>query len=518
MMKDHLVSNEIVMNSTERETRLALIENGQVAEIHLERKGERGIVGNIYKGRVIKVLPGMQAAFVDIGLPRAAFLYVGDIHHHVHDLSLMVNEEDEEETEQEEDSLSESMAEQIPPYTPIEDLIREGEDILVQISKEPLGSKGARITSHISIPGRHLVFMPTVDHVGVSRRIENEVERQRLKDVITGIKPPDCGVIVRTVSEHESPHKLQADLAFLQGTWQRILEKEKRVPAPSLIYEDLDLPLRGVRDLFTENVSRLIVDAREQYQRVLEFMDTFMPSLKPCIELYEGEEPIFEQFGLEMELNKALGRKVWLKSGGYINIDFTEALVAIDVNTGRYVGKRNLQETILKTNLEAAKEIAYQLRLRNIGGIIIVDFIDMDRQADREKVTNALSEALRKDKQKTNILKISELGLVQMTRKRTRESLTRTLCEQCPYCEGKGFIKSQTTLCYEILRAISKHISDDNAPCIQVTAHPSVVKLLFEQESDKLEMIQKNHDTKIQLHPDPNLYQEQFEIASLQSY
>ncbi len=513
-MRVSTIASEIVINISERETRLALIENGQVAEIHLERKGERGIVGNIYKGRVIKVLPGMQAAFVDIGLSRAAFLYVGDVHLHVQDLNFMVNEEEDEESPEEADAMPESIPEHLPPVTPIEDLLQEGEDILVQISKEPLGSKGARITSHISIPGRHLVFMPTVDHVGISRRIEDEAERQRLRDIIARIKPPSCGIIVRTVSEHENLEKLEADLSFLQGTWQRILEKEKKVPAPSLIYEDLDLCLRGIRDLFTEDVSRLVVDSEEHYHRVLDFMETFMPSLKPCVELYDGDEPIFDFFGIEMELNKALGRKVWLKSGGYINIDFTEALVAIDVNTGRYVGKRNLQETILKTNLEAVKEIAYQLRLRNIGGIIIVDFIDMDRGVDRDKVSNALQEALRRDKQKTNILKISELGLVQMTRKRTRESLTRTLCEPCPYCEGKGFIKSQTTVCYEILRAISRGITDEYSSCIRVTAHPEVVKLLFEQESDQLESIQGQYNTKIQLNPDPNLYQEQYEIVN----
>jgi ribonuclease G len=507
------LTSEIVMNTTKRETRLAMIESGQVVELHLERKGERGIVGNIYKGRVIKVLPGMQAAFVDIGLPRAAFLYVGDIHHHIHDLDFMMNEEENEAQQEEENGLPDGLHDTIPSYTPIEELIQEGEDVLVQISKEPLGSKGARITSHISIPGRHLVFMPTVDHIGISRRIENELERQRLKDIIAEIKPPSCGIIVRTVSEHETQEKLQADLTFLQGSWERILEKEKRVPAPSLIYEDLDLCLRGVRDLFTENVSRLIVDSREYYNRVIEFMDTFMPSLKAHVELYEGEEPIFDYFGIEMELNKALGRKVWLKSGGYINIDFTEALVAIDVNTGRFVGKRNLQETILKTNLEASREIAYQLRLRNIGGIIIVDFIDMDRPTDRDKVFNALQEALRKDKQKTNILKISELGLVQMTRKRTRESLTRTLCEQCPYCEGKGFLKSQTTVCYEILRAIGRELADEYSECLQVTANPEVLKLLFEQENDELEEIQRKYNTKILLNPDPNLFQEQYEIT-----
>jgi ribonuclease G len=508
------MASEIIMNVTKRETRLALIEDGQVAEIHLERKGEKGIVGNIYKGRVIKVLPGMQAAFVDIGLPRAAFLYVGDIHHHVQDLTRIVNEEEDEQDEPDENSLSDNMTEQIQELTPIEDLLEEEQTILVQIAKEPLGSKGARITSHISIPGRHLVLMPTVDHVGVSRRIENELERNRLKDIIHMIKPPCCGVIVRTVSENENTEKLQADLTFLDGTWRRILEKEKRVPAPSLLYEDLDLCLRGVRDLFTEDVTRLVVDSPRERQRVLDFMETFMPSLKPLVEVYDGDEPIFDHFGIEMELNKALGRKVWLKSGGYINIDFTEALVAIDVNTGRYVGKRNLQETILKTNLEAAKEIAYQLRLRNIGGIIIVDFIDMDRPADREKVSNALMDALKKDKQKTNILKISELGLVQMTRKRTRESLTRTLCEQCPYCDGKGFLKSQTTVCYEILRSIARHLADDEAPKIKVTAHPEVIKLLFEQESDQLEEIQRSHETTIQLDPDPNLHQEQYEIIT----
>lgn len=507
------MAGEIVMNITDRETRLALVEDGQVAEIHIERRGERGIVGNIYKGRVIKVLPGMQAAFVDIGLPRAAFLYVGDIHPHNQDLNFVAADEEEEESEQQNDQIPEVMHDEIYEFTPIEDLLEEGQDILVQISKEPLGSKGARITSQISLPGRHLVFMPTVDHIGISRRIENEQERQRLKEIIGYIKPSCCGVIVRTVSENETSEKLQADLGFLQGTWRRILEKEISMRAPSLIYEDLDLGLRGVRDLFTEDVTRLIVDSQEYYQRILEFMDTFMPSMKSCVELYEGDEPVFEKFGIEMELNKALGRKIWLKSGGYINIDFTEALVAIDVNTGRYVGKRNLQETILKTNLEAAKEIAYQLRLRNIGGIIIVDFIDMDRAPDREKVTTALQEALRKDKQKTNILKISELGLVQMTRKRTRENLTRTLCEQCPHCEGKGFVKSLTTVSYEVLRAILSEMSDSAASCIRVTAHPEVVKLLFEQESAQLEQMQKQYNTKIELTQDPHLSQEQYEVA-----
>jgi ribonuclease G len=508
------MTSEIVINASDRETRLALVENGQVVEIHVERKGERGIVGNIYKGRVIKVLPGMQAAFVDIGLPRAAFLYVGDIHRHIHDPNFLVNGEEDQEDEVEEDDLEASLSERIDHLTPqIEELLEEGEDILVQISKEPLGSKGARITSHISIPGRHLVFMPTVDHIGISRRIENEAERQRLKDLIQEIKPPSCGIIVRTVSEGESEEKLRDDFNFLQGAWERILEREKMAPAPSLIYEDLDLCLRGVRDLFTENVQRLIVDNEEQHRKILEFMDTFMPSLRGCVELYTEEEPIFDCFGVEMELNKALGRKVWLKSGGYINIDFTEAMVAIDVNTGRFVGKRNLQDTILKTNLEALKEIAYQLRLRNIGGIIVVDFIDMDRQVDREKVFAALQLELKKDKQKTNIIRFSELGLVQMTRKRTRESLTRTLSEQCPYCEGKGFLKSRTTMCYEIIRGIRKHLALDNTPNVTVRAHPEIVKTLFEEESDQLEGIQKDYGAKVQLAPDHNLYQEQFEIV-----
>lgn len=511
-----MTGNEIILNVSKRETRLALIENGQVAEFHVERKGERGIVGNIYKGRVIRVLPGMQAAFVDIGLPRAAFLYVGDIHSHIHDLNFIVDEDDGDKPEEpDEDHIQDAISENfVAVGAPIEDLIQEGQDILVQISKEPLGSKGARITSHISLPGRHLVFMPTVDHVGISRRIENELERQRLKDIISEIKPQACGIIVRTVSENETAEKLAADLHFLEGTWRQILDKENRVPAASLIYEDLDLCLRGVRDLFTEEVDRLVIDSPEHHDRILEFMDTFMPSLKSSVELYDGDEPIFDHFAVEMELNKALGRKVWLKSGGYINIDFTEALVAIDVNTGRFVGKRNLQETILKTNLEAVKEIAYQLRLRNIGGIIIVDFIDMDRPADREKVSNALQEALKRDKQKTNILKISELGLVQMTRKRTRESLTRTLCEPCPYCEAKGFIKSQTTVCYEILRAVKRHLCDDHSPSIQVTAHPDVVKQLLEEESDQLERMQEQFETRIQINADPNLYQEQYDILS----
>lgn len=508
------MANEIVMNITDKETRVALIENGQVVEFHVERKGERGIVGNIYKGRVIKVLPGMQAAFVDIGLPRAAFLYVGDIHREMQDFHFIADEEEHRNTGDAAEDVHDDGDRHFAELRPIEDLISEGEEILVQISKEPLGSKGARVTSHISLPGRHLVFMPTVDHVGISRRIENEQARQRLREIIETVKPPGCGVIVRTVSEKESAEKLEADLSFLQGTWSRIVDKEKSAPAPFLIYEDLDLCLRAVRDLFTETVDRLVADSQEHRLRILEFMDTFMPSLKPSVELYDGDEPIFDYFGIELELNKALGRKVWLKSGGYINIDFTEALVAIDVNTGRFVGKRNLQETILKTNLEAVKEIAYQLRLRNIGGIIIVDFIDMDRAPDREKITNSLQEALRRDKQKTNILKISELGLVQMTRKRTRESLTRTLCEPCPYCEGKGFIKSHTTLCYEILRSIAGELADDPSAKLTVTANPDVVQLLLDEGSAQLEKIQTKYTTRIQLNPNPNLSQEQYEIIS----
>ncbi|OGR30747.1 MAG: ribonuclease G, partial [Desulfuromonadales bacterium GWC2_61_20] len=405
------MAKELVINTTSHETRVALIENGHIAELYIERNRERGIVGNIYQGKVIRVLPGMQAAFVDIGLEKAAFLYVADVLDEMEAVEQFVDGQPQH-------ARPADGSEEGPVLPPIEELLDEGEELLVQIAKEPLGTKGARITSHISLPGRHLVYMPTVDHIGISRRIENEEEKDRLRGIIEAIRPPGTGFIVRTAAEGKSDEDLLADMEFLVGLWQDISRRRENRSAPALIHSDLDVTSKVLRDILTEDVDRIVVDSQVEHDKIVAFIDTFMPKLKYVIDLYDSEEPIFDAFGLEVEIARALGRKVWLKSGGYIIIEQTEALTAIDVNTGRFVGKHNLEDTILKTNLEAVKEIAFQLRLRNIGGLIIIDFIDMEKEAHREKVHSALEEALRIDKAKTNILKISELGLAEMTRKR----------------------------------------------------------------------------------------------------
>ncbi|WP_129124966.1 Rne/Rng family ribonuclease [Geomonas oryzae] len=494
------MGNELVINTTSHETRIALIENGTIAELYVERSRVKGIIGNIYKGRVVRVLPGMQAAFVDIGLEKAAFLYVADVFDAMDEYDSYIEPEQGEEP--------------VPhPLHPIEDLLQEGQELLVQISKEPIGTKGARITAHISLPGRHLVYMPTVDHVGISRRIEDEVERERLKEIVDRIKPVGGGFIVRTVSEGKSEEDLVADLHYLTKLWDEIVKKKDKAGAPSLIHSDLDVTQKVVRDILTESVERIVVDSKPEHDKIVQFISTFMPKMKYSIELYDEEEPIFDHFGLEVEISRALGRKVWLKSGGYIIIEQTEALTAIDVNTGRYVGKHNLEDTILKTNLEAVKEIAYQLRLRNLGGIIIIDFIDMEKEVNREKVYGALEEALKSDKSKTNILKISELGLVEMTRKRVRESLGRMMCEPCPYCEGRGYVKSKITVCHEIFRELRREMLDIRGTKVMLTVHPQVADLLYDEERRGLEELEKNFKKRITVRAKPGFHQEQFEVA-----
>jgi len=501
--------SELIVNVTSNETRVALVEEGVVTELFIERASEKRIMGNIYKGRVARVLPGMQAGFVDIGLERAAFIYAGDVHEYSNEYGLMMGSEDMDTMAIERESIH-----RLDREVPIEDLLQEGQEILVQVSKEPIGAKGARITSHISLPGRNLVLMPTVDHVGVSRRIEDEKERKRLRDLVQSIKPAGFGFIVRTASEGASKEKLQADMDFLLQLWEQILEKKNRAPTTSLIHSDLDISLRAVRDLFTDEVNKLIIDSRQEYEKILHFINLFMPKRKHAVELYEEDEPIFDAYGTEMEIARALNRKVWLKSGGYITIDITEALTAIDVNTGKYVGKHNLEDTILKTNLEAVKEITYQLRLRNIGGIIIIDFIDMERQQNRDKVFSALINALRKDKSKTNILKISELGLVQMTRKRTHENLTRTLEEPCSYCDGKGFLKSRSTMCYEVIRAIQREISNASTHQISVILHPDVADFMMDMEHAMIEQLESRFQKQIVISANPGFHQEQYEIQT----
>jgi ribonuclease G len=703
-------NNVLVINAAGAETRVALVENGTIHEYYLERKREKGIVGNIYKGRVVRVLPGMQAAFVDIGLEKAAFLYVGDVYgdpdfseefeltegeHRVELVDVPTVEEVEaaearatEPAPVAEEPAAAALAEGAvleaaplespvppppesgegelagleeqppPPLTPIpltqevglspvpaipgllvpsfpehgevadpaaveaaaaaavpvpapvaeaaavpapaaprpapegapaagqivargveapreargdreprgepstapgragsegrrregrrdrdrgergdrdrndrgerngrngreerkkegkniQDLLKEGQEVIVQVAKDPIGTKGARITSHVSLPGRHLVFMPTVDHIGISRRIEKESERRRLREIVDRMRPEGTGYIVRTVAENVEAPKLEADIRFLIGVWNEIIRTKDKVSAPALLHPDLDLILRATRDLFTADVGKLVIDDRDEYEKILRFVRDQAPHLESQIELYAGDEPIFDAYGIEQELKRASQRKVWLKSGGYIIIDQAEALTAIDVNSGRYVGKKNLEETITKINAEAAKEIVYQLRLRNIGGIIIIDFIDMDKAQNREKVFRSLQDALGRDKAKTNVLKISELGLVEMTRKRVRESITRMTTEPCSYCEGKGHLKSKSTIAYEIFHEIRRESPHFPEPALVVNCHPEVARLLQGPEREELRYLMDRHNKTIQVKPQQNYHQEQFDI------
>lgn len=505
--------SELVINVTSQETRIALIENGILAELFIERQSEKGIGGNIYKGRVVRVLPGMQAAFVDIDLDRSAFLYVDDVYEDFDDFELMMGVSGE----QGDFSLERDRKDAIAPTkypSHIEDMLHEGQEVLVQVSKEPIGSKGARVTAHISLPGRYLVFMPTVDHIGVSRRIEDEGERKRLKEIVSRIKPPEAGFIVRTASEGRTEEELLMDMNFLLKLWEKVQQKKVNASVPSIIHSDLDICLRAIRDLYTKDVGKVVVDSKKEYDELIGFIETFIPQLKYSIEFYEAEEPIFDAYGIEVEISRALGRKVWLKSGGYIVIEETEALTAIDVNTGKYVGKGNPEDTILKTNLEAVKEIAYQLRLRNIGGIIIIDFIDMEKEGGRERVFQSLYEALKKDRAKTNILRISELGLIEMTRKRTRENLSRILCEPCSYCEGKGVIKSKTTLCFEIFREIRREAMNVPSNMIVVSLHPEVADFLYDEERYAIEELEDKLKKKIVIKVRSSFHQEEYEVES----
>jgi len=711
----------LVINAAGAETRVALVESGTIHEYYLERKREKGIVGNIYKGRVVRVLPGMQAAFVDIGLEKAAFLYVGDVYgdpdfseefeltegEHAAHVPEVPSEQEAEEQEvkalaggeeppilpaltplpgdlplappveaaeahgaaaeglhdagtpavlpveplpalQEWPAVpaserpipltqvvepgeaaataapDEYPAVAAPPPGPmssaeaqapgagalpaadaaagpgipagedgraapvepssggaepgpeapppagrlatrpegspreargerergdrergrreekredkrddkrrgrngrgrdeerrpkeqknIQDLLKEGQEVIVQVAKDPIGTKGARITSHISIPGRHLVFMPTVDHIGISRRIEKEGERRRLREIVDRMRPDGTGFIVRTVADGVEAPKLEADIRFLIQVWNEIIRTKDKVGAPSLLHPDLDLILRATRDLFTSDVQKLVIDDRDEHERILRFVREQAPHLESQIELYSGQEPIFDAYGIEQELKRAGQRKVWLKSGGYIIIDQAEALTAIDVNSGRYVGKKNLEETITKINVEAAKELVYQLRLRNIGGIIIIDFIDMDKPQNRDKVFKSLQDALGRDKAKTNVLKISELGLVEMTRKRVRESITRMTTESCSYCDGKGHIRSKVTVAYEIFREIRRDAHSFHEGVLVVNCHPEVARILQGSEREELRYLMDRFNKTIQVKSQGGYHQEQFDI------
>jgi ribonuclease G len=460
------VSTEIVINVSPRETRAALLENGVLQELFVERASRRGLTGNLYQGRVSRVLPGMQAAFIDIGLERTAFLHASDI----------VQPDDAEN------------GDAAPRTDSIRELVSEGADILVQVLKDPLGTKGARLTTFVTIPSRYLVFMPFGHGVGVSARIENEGERQRLREAVQSavVDGEAGGYIVRTAAEGAASEALRADMLFLRRLWEVLDANAHSARAGTLVHEDLALPLRLMRDLVGEGVDRVLVDHDATCDRMREFATTFMPALGARVERYAGSRPIFDLHAVEEEIQRSLDRKVALKSGGYLIIDQTEALTTIDVNTGAYVGHRNLEETIFRTNLEAAVAIARQLRLRNLGGIVIIDFIDMQEEEHRRQVLQALEKALAADHARTNVSTVSPLGLVEMTRKRTRESLAHQLCAPCAACEGRGYVKTPETVCYEIFREILRQTGQFEFQELLVLAHQDVIERLLDEESAAL--------------------------------
>lgn len=500
----------IVINSTPQEARVATMENARLLEIQIERVRERSLAGSICKGRVLRVLPGMQAAFVDIGLEKAAFLPGADF------FPLSADEYAQRETAGEAadaaadapadggESGESARARRARLLPPIEERLQKGQDVIVQIGKEPIGTKGARLTSNISLPGRYLVYLPYSRQIGVSRRLASDEERQRLREAVEAVAPESGGIIIRTACEGVSKRELQSDLRLLRRQWQHLSRKAESLPAPAILHQELDVILRTMRDLTTSDGTRVVVDNRRDYQRINDFVDEVMPRTRPRVELYELPEPIFERYGVEAQINKALERKVWLKSGGYIVIDHTEALTAIDVNTGRFIGKTDQRETALRTNLEAARVIADQLRLRNIGGLIIIDFIDMEHADDRKAVLAALNDSIKGDKARATILGLSELGLVEMTRQRTRESLAQRLCEPCPTCAQRGLVKGIATISYELLRRIRREATVNGAlQRVDVGLPGPVAAFLSQYEPAALREIERELTVAIAVTPLP---------------
>jgi ribonuclease G len=488
------MSEEILINVTPRETRVALVENGVLQEIFVERARRRGLVGNIYKGRVCRVLPGMQAAFVDIGLERAAFLHASDI----------------EQPIDGDFAATKSVAD-------ITRLLHEGDEISVQVIKDPLGTKGARLTTQVTLPSRHLVFIPNVANVGISQKIDGEEERVRLRDLIQLFmtEQEGGGYIARTAAEGATAEALRADMLFLRKLWESIRATLPQAQAGSLVYGDLPLTIRVMRDMLDDGIERVRIDSRESYQRAREFCDRFMPGMKTQLEYYPGERPIFDIYSIEDEIKKALDRKVQLKSGGYLIIDQTEAMTTCDVNTGGYVGHRNLEETIFKTNLEAAQTLARQLRLRNLGGIIIIDFIDMQDEEHKRQVLRTLEKCLEKDHSKTHISEVSALGLVEMTRKRTSESLEHVMCEVCPTCNGRASLKTAETTCYEIFREIIRAARQFDPQELLVLASQEVVDLFLDEESASLAELETFIGKPIRYQVEMLYTQEQYDVVPM---
>ena len=491
-MTDESPKEEILVNVTPSEVRAALLENGILQEVHIERAARRGVISNIYNGRVTRVLPGMQAAFIEIGLQRTAFLHVSDI------VGRRNGEDGSDETAN------------------IRDLVKEGDDLLVQVVKDPLGNKGARLTTFITLPSRHLVLLPKGDTVGVSARIEDEDERERLRSIVEKLldeQSLDGGAIVRTVSEGAEIDALRADLKYLTKLWEVIQQRCSKAGVKTLVHEDLSLPLRVLRDFVTGDVEHILVDSEEDFEAMQEFSATFLPEVAPMLELYRRRRPIFDLHAIEEEISKSLDRSIPLKSGGYIIFDQTEAMTTIDVNTGGYVGHRNLEETIYRTNLEAAVSIARQLRIRNLGGIIIIDFIDMEEEGHRENVLHLLEESLSKDHARHQVTPVSPLCLVEMTRKRTRESLQHVLCEDCPSCDGRGFVLTAESVCFEVFREVIRQSRQFEFEQAMILAHQDVIDLLLDEQAPSLAKLEGQTGKTIRLQPESLYLQDQFDVV-----
>ncbi|MDH7481231.1 MAG: Rne/Rng family ribonuclease [Armatimonadota bacterium] len=487
------MAKEIIVNVDSRETRVALIDGGKLVELHIER--EEQVSGSIYKAKVANVLPGMDAAFVDIGLERNAFLYAGDVLPEAGEEFPMAKKEAEK-------------------WVSIKDLLKVGQEVLVQVVKGPRGTKGARVSTRISLPGRYLVLMPEADNIGISRKIDDTAERERLKKIAEKIRPMGFGIIVRTEAEGRGERELQNDLEFLLRMWGQIQEKAKVTPAPGLIHQDLSLIYKTIRDVFSSDVQRMFIDSPVEYEKCLEWIQLISPRLKSRLQLYDEPEPIFEHFSIENEIERLLKRKVWLKSGGHITIDETEALTTIDVNTGKFIGSTSLSDTILKTNLEAAAEIARQIRLRDIGGIIIIDFIDMASARDRNHVVQSLEKALKKDRTRTKISHISPLGLVEMTRKRTGETISELVNEPCPYCQGRGEILSPESVSIQVERELRDRAVHEDEEAFLVTVHPEVAAYLIGARGETIQSIEQRIGRPVYVRANENLHIEKYEIVA----
>ena len=567
------MNKEMIISSTGHDTRVAILEDDQVVEIFIERENQRGVVGNIYKGRVSKVLPGMQSSFIDVGLERDAFLYVSEVVNTVEEFERLAGEDEDDSgaaameigggsgetplrVDEEEEASTEPASEAPPngrverrgrdrsgaraerdastgaassraqsrddrPPAKIEDLLKEGQEILVQVVKEPLGTKGARLTSHVTMPGRFLVFMPTVDHVGVSRKIESREERARLRGIVREFREQHGftgGVIIRTAAGGRSEQDIVNDLSYFHQIWTEVRQKMETRRPPAVLFQEQSLVTKLLRDLLTDDYTAIRLDDTQEYRRVVALVERIMPNLLPRVKHYTKEFPIFEEYGVQAEIDKALRSKVWLKSGGYLVINQTEALVAIDVNTGRYVGKKSsgrLEDTIVKTNLEAAKEIVRQLRLRDLGGIVVCDFIDMEDKKNRQKVFQEVEKELRKDRSPSKALQVSDFGLVIVTRKRVKQSLERQLTEPCPYCSGSGTIKSSATICYEILTELRKIGPDLDGQGVMLRVNPDIARALKEEESAIFRDLQHTLGKPITLRPDAHLHHEQFDVMAI---